>query len=138
MSRAVRFAVALPALLVAHSVGDHIVQTDHQAAHKAESWRAMAGHVGGYLATAEATLHLVGAATGVRMSWRRRLLGHLVSGATHAVIDRRWPVRRILRATGSAGFADLQTPINGMYQADQALHHGCLLVAALVIAGGPR
>ena len=33
------------------------------------------------------------------------------------------------------GFADLQTPVNGPYLADQALHTGCLWLAALVIAG---
>jgi hypothetical protein len=31
---AVTFAVVLPALLVAHTVADHWVQTDHQAGHK--------------------------------------------------------------------------------------------------------
>lgn len=165
VSAARRFAVTLPTLLVAHNVADHLVQTDHQAANKATRWRAMAGHVGGYLATAEAALLLVGAVTGEHPTWRRRLLGHLVSGATHAIVDRRWPVVEILERTGSPAFAAPRTrvyldvngygqvqsagiprtvelrgpvPLHGPYLADQALHHGCLLIAALVMAGGKR
>lgn len=170
MTIALRFAVTLPTLLVAHNVADHVVQTDHQAANKASSWPAMAGHIGGYLATAEAAVQLVGAVTGVRPSWRRRLAGHVLSGATHAFLDRRWPVVRALELTGSAGFARPQMPsvfvdgtvdgatiyspsgkdpaigvartgplpLHGPYLADQALHHGCLLLAALVMAGGTR
>jgi hypothetical protein len=136
--RAAVFAATLAALLVGHTVGDHLTQTDHQAANKAASWRAMAGHLGGYTATCAATLAAVHAATGVRPSWRRVVAGHMFSAATHAFIDRRWPVTRLLRATGSPAFAELQTPINGPYQADQSLHHACLLVAALIITGGRR
>jgi hypothetical protein len=58
----------------------------------------------------------------------------VLSGATHAFIDRRWPVRWLLRRTGSPGFVEMATPVNGPYQADQALHHGCLLIAALLMA----
>lgn len=133
--RAVRFAVALATLLVAHNVGDHIVQTDHQAANKAKSWPAMAGHVGGYTATSAGALGLVASATGTRFGWRGLLAGLTFSAATHALIDRRWPVAWVLRKTGSPNFAELQTPINGPYVADQALHHGCLLAAALMMAG---
>lgn len=129
-----RFAVLLPTLLVAHNVADHVVQTDHQALSKADSWRAMAGHVGGYQAVQVLAVEAVLAATGLRCSPWAKLAGALVSAATHAYLDRRWPVRAILEHTGSPAFAKLTTPINGMYQADQALHHGCLLVAALVMA----
>lgn len=130
-----KFAVVLPTILVAHSVADHVIQTDHQAAAKTSSWSAMAGHVGGYQLTQAAALAAVAVATGERLSWRRVLLGGAFSAASHAFLDRRWPVRRALRATGSPNFADMATPLNGMYLADQALHHGCLLVAALLIAG---
>jgi hypothetical protein len=30
------------------------------------------------------------------------------------------------------GFAQMTTPLNGPYLADQALHHGCLLLTAFV------
>jgi hypothetical protein len=34
--------------------------------------------------------------------------------------------------------AEAPLPIHGPYHADQALHHACLLVAALIITGGRR
>lgn len=129
-----RFAVLLPVLLVAHNVADHVVQTDHQAAEKAGNWGAMAGHVGGYQATQLLATEAVLTVSGLRGSWQPRLAGALVSAVTHAVLDRRWPVKRILELTRSPQFARMTTPVNGMYQADQALHHGCLLIAALIMS----
>lgn len=134
MSRAVRFAVVLPTLLVAHNVADHIVQTDHQAAAKVDDWTAMAGHVGTYQATQLGALMAVSRATGTRLGWRGMLLGGAFSALTHGFIDRRWPVKRLLRATRSPNFSEMTTPLHGVYLADQALHHGCLLVSALFMA----
>lgn len=127
-------AVLLPVLWAAHNVGDHLVQTDHQAMHKQQEWPAMAGHVGGYQVTQAVAVGAALAATGLRPNRWALLAGAAVSAATHAFIDRRWPVRKLLMATGSEGFATMRAPIFGMYQADQALHHGCLLIAALVMA----
>lgn len=127
------FGAALGALLVGHNVGDHIAQTDDQAAHKAESWSAMAGHIGSYHAVqlgALASLRLVG----VRPSARRIAAGLAFSAITHAWLDRRWPVAAVLRATGSPAFAKTLSPICGPYVADQALHHAALFVSALIIA----
>lgn len=138
MSAARRFAVVLPTLLVAHNVADHIVQTDHQAAAKTTSWAAMAGHVGSYQATQAGALAVVAAVTGERLDWRRVVVGAAFSAVTHAFLDRRWPVRKALQATGSPNFAEMTTPLHGMYLADQALHHGCLLVSALLMAGRKR
>lgn len=158
------YAVVLPTLLVAHNLGDHVTgQTDYQAAHKASSWRAMAGHIAGYHATLAAALGATCATTGVRPRWRSVLVGLAFSAATHAFLDRRWPVRRALELTGSPGFARSATlpvhhhgmyrtadgdvgsgdgafplPLHGPYLADQAFHHGCLLVAALLVAAGSR
>lgn len=128
------FAVVLPTLLVAHTVADHIVQTDHQAATKATDWRNMAGHVGSYQTTQAAALAAVAGLTGIRPTWRRALLGMAFSAVTHALLDRRWPVKAILRATRSPGFAETTTPLHGVYLADQALHTGCLAVSAALIA----
>jgi hypothetical protein len=133
-----RFAVLLPTLYAAHTVADHVVQTDHQAAAKASSWQAMAGHVGGYQATQAAAVLGVLRATGLRASGRGLLAGMLLSAATHAFLDRRWPVRAVLRATRSPNFADMVTPLHGQYLADQALHHGCLLLAAGLMAADPE
>ena len=129
-----RLAVLLPTLWAAHNVGDHLIQTDHQAARKATTWSAMAGHIGGYQTTQAVAVGAVLVATGLRCNRWALLTGAVFSAGTHAFIDRRWPVLKLLQRTGSAGFADLTTPINGPYQADQALHHGCLLIAALVMA----
>jgi hypothetical protein len=125
----------------AHDLADHVVQTDRQANGKAgPGWagaRAMAGHVGGYhLVQLLALLAL--RLLGVRPSWRRTAAAVSVSAGTHALLDRRWPVQAILRATRSPGFAGMTTPLHGGYLADQALHHGVLVVCAAVLAGGRR
>lgn len=101
-----------PLLIAAHMLGDWVVQSDAQAAAKMSSWRAMAGHV--------ATYHLT-MATIVLPFWHNRwvLLGFAVSAGTHAIIDRRWPVRWLLRSTGSKSFAETTL---GVLAADQALH----------------
>lgn len=146
-------------LLAAHDLADHVVQTDHQAATKATSWRGMAGHIGGYQATQAVALASL-RPMGVRPSWRRALAGTAISAATHAFLDRRWPVVRLLERTGSAQFAHpvirhplpekvgklnaahepqpTPLPLHGPYLADQALHHVCLAVAAYVLAGGDQ
>jgi hypothetical protein len=129
-----RFAVLLPTLLVAHNVADHIAQTDHQAARKANSWRAMAGHVGSYQLIQLIAVETVLVASGMVCSRRTKITGAIISAVTHAVLDRRWPVKVILERTRSPQFAEMATPLNGMYLADQALHHGFLFVAALVMA----
>lgn len=133
--RASIFGAALAALWGAHDFADHVVQTDHQAAHKATSWAAMSGHVGSYTAVQVAALAAL-RPLGVRPSWRRTVAAVAWSAGTHALLDRRWPVTKILQGSGSSGFAALQTPINGPYLADQGLHHACLLVSALVLASG--
>ena len=125
-------------LFAGHWAGDHLAQTDRQAAHKAgkgaEGWQAMAGHVAGY--TACQAVALAGlAATGRRTSLGRAAAALAISAGTHAVIDRRWPVQWLLRHTGSPDFASLASHgLNGPYLADQALHIGCIYAAALVAA----
>lgn len=99
-----RFAAVLGALWAAHDLGDHVVQTDHQAATKASSWRGMAGHVGGYTVTQCVALGALHAA-GVRLRPGSALGGLALSAATHAFLDRRWPVVELLRRTGSGRFA---------------------------------
>lgn len=136
MSAAV-LAASFAALYASHMVADHVVQTDFQASFKAERGRtgviAMAGHVGSYglTQTLACTLLLV---AGVPLSPLGLIVGLAVSAATHAFIDRRWPVQWILRHTGSDRFAALASGgMNGPYLADQALHVGCLFVAAVLM-----
>ena len=140
IQRSVVFAVVLVALLVGHAVGDHVAQTDRQAVGKSEpgpaGWRALAAHLLGYHLTVAAVLLLTAAALRLPLSPPWVVAGLVFSAATHGLLDRRWPVRALLRATHSPGFAEATTPVCGMYVADQALHQLALLVTALMIAAG--
>lgn len=124
--------------LVAHNLADHVLgQNDQQAANKAKpgrvGWSHVLQHVLAYhiiLATmwlvTMAVFDLSVGATGF-------IVALLFSAVTHALLDRRWPVRWILEKTGSPEFAKMQTPINGPYQADQALHEGALWISVLLL-----
>lgn len=131
-------ATTFVALYAGHMIGDHIVQTDWQAANKAgkgrDAARAMASHIGGYIA-AQAVALAIAMTAGTPMTFTAALAGLAFSAATHAFIDRRWPVQWILHRTGSGNFAGLATHgLNGPYLADQALHIGCLFVSAAITA----
>ncbi|MCA2219516.1 DUF3307 domain-containing protein [Jidongwangia harbinensis] len=141
MNSATVFAAIAATLYAAHQLADHVLgQTDHQAANKAApgwtGWRHNAYHVGLYhlvmtamLLTAVAVLDLPLTATGLAA-------GIGFSAVTHAILDRRWPVRWLLEHTRSKPFARMASHgINGMYLADQALHYACLWASALLIAG---
>jgi hypothetical protein len=139
-SRSIVFVVALVVFNVAHQIGDHVLQTDHQAARKAEpGWvgvRAMAGHLltyhlgaGGLLLGTFAVLGLPLTVTGVAA-------GLACSAVTHGLLDRRWPVRAMLRAVRASRFAESTSPVCGMYQADQAWHRLALLASALLVSAG--
>jgi Protein of unknown function (DUF3307) len=138
LSRSVVFVVALVILLVAHQVGDHVVQTDQQAGGKAgggaRAVRAMVGHLAGYHAVAAVLLVGTFAVLGLPLTVVGTLAGLGFSVFTHAVLDRRRPVRALLRALGSPRFAETTTPVCGVYAADQALHQVALLGSALLIA----
>jgi hypothetical protein len=137
-TRSVVFVVSLLALLVAHQVGDHVLQSDRQAHHKSghglAAVRSMAGHLLGYHLAMGIVLVATAAVLGLPLTARGVAAGLAFSAVTHALLDRRWPVRAILRMTGSTMFAESTTPVCGMYVADQALHKLALLVSALLIA----
>jgi hypothetical protein len=108
-------------LLAGHLVGDFIAQTDRQAMEKTTSWAANQAHC--------LTYHLTMAAFVLPFYRSWHLLWALaVSWGTHAVIDRRWPVRHLLRATGSPQFAGTTF---GVIAADQALHVAILVLIAV-------
>jgi len=132
-------AAVFAALYAGHQIGDHIVQTDEIAAHKAEDgWvgaRAMAGHLLGYgvcqvvALGALAVLH--------PLPFWPVVAALVVSLGTHGFIDRRWPVRWLLEHTGSrvfAGRGPWAVGLNGMYLADQSLHVGAMFMAAWLAA----
>ena len=71
-------------------LGDWVIQTDKQALAKMSSWRPMGGHL--------LTYHLCMAVL-VLPFWHDRwaLLGFVISATTRGFIDRRCPVRWLLR-----------------------------------------
>lgn len=109
--------------LMGHLIGDWIVQTDDQAARKMSSWAAMGRHV--------LTYHLVLAA----LLWPVLAPGALgivlvVSASTHAFLDRRWPVRWLMRATGSSAFSETAL---GVLMTDQVLHVSILFAVLMTV-----
>ncbi|MFJ4187863.1 hypothetical protein [Kitasatospora sp. NPDC089509] len=136
-------------LAVGHNVADHVFgQSDHQAANKGapsaedvaagasprRGWAACLAHVAQYHLVMAALMALVWLFIPLPVSMTGLAVGFAWSAATHALLDRRWPVRWLLQHTGSPAFAELRTAgLNGMYLADQALHSGALLVSALLI-----
>ncbi len=137
IGRAVTFAVVLLAALVGHQLGDHVVQTDRQATEKATPGRrglsALAGHLVGYHAVVVALVAVTALALRLPLSPVGCAAALALSVGSHALLDRRWPVRAVLRATGSPRFAETTSPVCGMYVADQALHWLVLLLAALLV-----
>lgn len=136
MGQAAQFSAVFIALFVGHHLGDHVAQTDWQATRKhGAGWpaaRAMIGHLINYhLCIAAALLSLVvidvplrPAGLAVTLTW---------SVVTHGFLDRRWPVRWVLRRGRSPRFAETAGGgMNGIYLADQSLHLGCLFIGALL------
>src|SRR5215213_3385898 len=89
-------AIVFLVLLAGHLVGDWMVQNDWQAANKTRSWAALTAHVAGY----HLVMGLLLLIPVLRDGWPagKALAALAVSAMTHAVIDRRWPVRALMRA----------------------------------------
>jgi hypothetical protein len=121
-------AIVFLVLLAGHLLGDWVAQTDWQATNKTRSWAALAAHVASY--------HLIMALLllipVLRNGWPtgKALAALTVSALTHGVIDRRWPVRALLRVAGSPGFATVEW---GVIAVDQALHLFILAMLALLL-----
>jgi hypothetical protein len=120
-------ATVFLSLLAGHLLGGWVAQTDWQATTKTRSWPALAAHVTSYHLLV-GTLLLPVLRDGCPAS--NALLALTVSAATHAVIDRRWPVRALLRVTASPGFATVEW---GVIAADQALHLTILAMLAVLL-----
>ncbi|MGY3515101.1 DUF3307 domain-containing protein [Micromonospora sp. PTRAS2] len=138
---AIVFAVVAATFSAGHQVADHVFgQSDKQAAHKAapgwDGWRHLLGHVVAYHLVVAVMLAIAIAivALGLPVTVVGLVAGLGFSAVSHAILDRRWPVRWLLIHTGSPDFADRQAPICGMYLADQSLHAACLWVSALLVA----
>ncbi|MFF0790588.1 transcriptional regulator [Streptomyces spiralis] len=145
---AATFAAVFVALYVAHSVGDHWVQTSHQSAHKGHfGWvgrLADARHVATLTATKVAVLLPVAWLLDLHLSVLGAVLGLGVDAVTHWWADRRSTLAWLAKVTGKGEFYQLGVPRaghddkphigTGAYALDQSFHHLWLLVAALVIA----
>jgi hypothetical protein len=128
-------AVLFVALYAGHQLGDHVVQSNASAmakgaptaellaagVHPWHGWAACLRHVCSYVAVQALALFLV-----APLDWYGIAAALAVSGSTHAVIDRRWLVRLVIRAKGCQGWAEAP------YLIDQSLHTGALLIAAVV------
>lgn len=135
---AVVFAAGLATMYAAHQVADHVFgQTDKMAANKANAgllgWLYLLMHVVQYhlimLVMLMATIYVLDLeVTGLGL-----MAAFWFSFITHAILDRRWPVKWILEHTGSPEFAKMQQPLCGMYLADQGLHWFCLWISALLL-----
>ncbi|WBB94122.1 DUF3307 domain-containing protein [Verrucosispora sp. WMMC514] len=140
-------AAVFAALYVGHMVGDHWVQSQHQADRKGlPGWPgriACAAHVATYTATQAVALVALHLAAGWWPNPGQLAAGLAVSAVTHYIADRRTPLRWIADRLGSGRFYRLGAPRpgrddnpslgTGAYALDQSWHIGWLYVAALVI-----
>ena len=130
------FAAASAALYAAHQVADHWIQTQHQAAHKAEpglkGHLCCARHVATYTLTSAAALLALHVVTGMPLHLGWTVAGLAVSAVTHHIADRRVPIRRMADALKKS--PEWLEKGGGLYALDQAWHYGWLFVAALLIA----
>ncbi|WP_406387052.1 transcriptional regulator [Streptomyces sp. NBC_00211] len=152
---AATFAAVFVALYVAHSVGDHWVQTSRQSADKGKpGWTgrlADARHVASLTATKLALLLPVAFLLGLDLSVLGLMAGLGMDAVSHWWADRRSTLAGLAKACGLADFYQLGTgahPVHpvtaegkpaahlgtGSYALDQSFHHFWLLVAALLIA----
>ncbi len=137
---ALDFLGVLAALGVGHLFGDVVLQTHADAnskgipsndriaagTHPWTGWSACLRHTWSYLGAQVAALVLVSAVISPNLPGMIAALA--LSGSTHAVIDRRWPVQQIIAAKGCSGW-----PL-APFWVDQALHWAVMFVAAVAAA----
>lgn len=150
-SPAARFAAVFAVLYAAHEVGDQWVQYHEDAAHKqdqtAAGQHACARHVATYTTTTALAVGVANATLRLGLTWRGLIVGQAVSAATHYIVDRGLPLRRIASKIDKGGYIDKITvvrqpgaemsavgPGTGAYALDQSWHIGWLAVAALATA----
>ncbi|MFD9456253.1 transcriptional regulator [Streptomyces sp. NPDC059985] len=151
---AATFAAVFVALYVAHSVGDHWVQTSPQSADKGKPGRigrlADTRHVVTLTLTKLALLLPVSFLLGLDLSVLGLVVGLGLDAVSHWWADRRSTLAWLARVTGKGEFYGLGTPTHpahpataegtpaahlgtGAYALDQSFHHLWLLIGALLI-----
>ncbi|MFI1308537.1 transcriptional regulator [Streptomyces sioyaensis] len=148
------FAAVFIALYVAHSVGDHWVQTSCQSADKGQpGWvgrLACTRHVIGLTLTKVLVLATVVLVLDVHVTATGTAIGLALDAFTHWWADRRSTLAWLAKVTGKTEFYNLGTaahsahPVTaegnpaahlgtGAYALDQSFHHLWLFVASLII-----
>jgi hypothetical protein len=121
----------LESLLLAHVLGDWILQTNWQAQNKRHNWRAMLSHMVVY--------HLVVLGVLVaRFGYRDWVVYAVVGGlaVTHAFLDHGWPVTWLMKRLGIAPRNEYDRWLSVMF--DQSLHILLLGVATLILSRNAR
>ncbi|GAA3447643.1 DUF3307 domain-containing protein [Planomonospora venezuelensis] len=147
MTNTADFAAILATLYVAHSVGDHWVQTHHQACAKGAP--TIAGrlaclrHVVTLTLTKVIALAALVLATDLKTAPLSLLAGLTVDALSHYWADRRTPLARFAELIGKGDFFRMGLPRpgtddaphlgTGAYALDQSWHHLWLFIAALII-----
>ncbi|MFJ4051753.1 DUF3307 domain-containing protein [Streptomyces coelicoflavus] len=128
------FASLFVLLYAAHLLADYPFQTDHQAGHKADcgaaGWRANLAHAGTHVVVCSLALVVAAVVLGESAGAFPSAAAVLWIGATHAVIDRRWPVAAWMRLARQQGWAQH----GGAAHVDQTAHVLVLVIAALGLA----
>ncbi|MFJ3997354.1 DUF3307 domain-containing protein [Streptomyces parvus] len=129
------FASLFVLLYLGHLLADYPLQTDHQAAHKADGcaagWAANLRHAATHVVTCAAALALgVLVLDDVAVSLPVVVVALLWIGGSHAFIDRRWPVQWWMNHTGQTSWA----ANGGAAHVDQTAHILALVLAALALS----
>jgi hypothetical protein len=144
------FTAVFIGLYAAHEVGDHWVQTRHQACHKgAAGWSgrlACARHVGMLSGVKAVTLGMASTVLGVHLRPTALVAALLVDAVSHYWADRRSTLARLANLIGKGEFYRLGAPREGhddaphlgtgAYALDQSWHIGWLFIAALIACLG--
>ncbi|KOG25966.1 hypothetical protein ADK35_08045 [Streptomyces viridochromogenes] len=142
------FAAVFVALYVGHTVGDHWVQTHHQACIKGgPGWAgrlACGRHVLGLTLTKGVILAPVVLVLGLNVGLLGLVLGLGIDAVSHYWADRRTTLARLAEVIGKGEYYRFGAPRpghddnphigTGAYSLDQSWHVFWLLVAALLIA----
>ncbi|MEV6033635.1 transcriptional regulator [Nonomuraea sp. NPDC052116] len=153
LKRTAAFAAALAALSAAHEIGDHWMQTDHQAETKGGQGEqqhagqlACARHVAGVTATKVVVLAITCKVLGLKLRPGRTAAALALDAATHYWADRRYTLEAVADLVGKGGYFRLGLPRpgrddnktvgTGRFMLDQAFHKTMLWAAALIIAEG--
>lgn len=144
-----QFAAVFIALYVGHTVGDHWVQTEHQATRKGERGAigrlACAGHVTTLQVTKMFALTLLFLTLGLSVSGWGVLAALGVDAVSHYWADRRFTLEKFAGKVGKGGFYHQGTDLvnaagetsphigTGKYALDQSWHVAWLFLSAILM-----